>query len=327
MGKAEERSMLRELAGGPLETLDTTVVRVAVLGPGLMGAGIAAEYLAAGHQVTVTTASLSQRSAAIERIGARLGASTEKLGWAASAEEAAAAADLVVDCLPEDRDLKRRMLRAAQAGNHDAILATNTSSFGVADLAAGLADPTRFLATHYLSPPELFSLVEVVPHRTTSTACVAVVEAVLRGLGKEPVRLRGDLPGFVINRLQFALLREACNLVAQGVADRRSVDRLVSEGLARRWAGTGPFECVALGGSDLFAELASRLFPQLSDAQDANDVLQTLHPAPAKHAQLAARRRSVALAAAAAFDGAAGGADHRGAGIARSLRVVGEDEE
>ncbi len=113
------------------------------------------------------------------------------------------------------------------------ILGTCTSSLSLAELAAGLARPERFIGYHWFNPPELIALVEIVPAGATEAAVTDRVEEFSRAIGKQPVRVAADVPGFVANRLQYALIREAYHLVAAGVCSPADVDRVVTAGLGR----------------------------------------------------------------------------------------------
>lgn len=239
---------------------------VVVLGAGRMGAALAAQYATAGHRVRVTASPTSGAEEVHARVQAAAVGPCPPVRWAPSTDAACSGADVVVECLPEDVEVKRAELARAQAVAPDALLATSTSSLQVTDVGNGLADPTRLAGVHCLNPPTLFEVLELVPGEHTSPAVLDEFDAFLRAMGLSPIRLRRDTPGFVINRLQFALLREAAELVDSGVADPESVDLLVSEGLGPRWAAAGPFTTAALGGSELFEQLTHRLYPHLSRA-------------------------------------------------------------
>lgn len=247
---------------------------VAVLGAGLMGADIAADYAAAGWDVRITTSAGTSASAAETRVRARghLGEDSA-VRWCAGPGEAAAGASIVVESLPEDLRMKQAHLGAAQESSPDAVLCTNTSSLTVSRIASALPHPPSLVGTHYLNPARLFPIVELIPGARTDATVVDRMERVLAALGKDPVRLIRDTPGFVINRIQFALIRESVALVDEGVVSPGNVDRIVSRGLAPRWSAAGPFATIALGGSDLFAALAAQLYPYLSSAQRAPETV------------------------------------------------------
>jgi 3-hydroxybutyryl-CoA dehydrogenase len=183
--------------------------------------------------------------------------------WSRSAGDAADGAHLVVESLPEELELKQRELAEAQEASPLAILATNTSSLRIREIAAALSDPTRLVGTHFFNPPSAFRVVELVAGDGTDPAVIDEMDSILCSLGKAPVRV-GDVPGFVVNRLQFALLREAIELVDTGVVEPADLDRLVVEGLGCRWTAAGPLATVALGGAELFHRIAVALYPHLS---------------------------------------------------------------
>jgi 3-hydroxybutyryl-CoA dehydrogenase len=224
-------------------------MRVVVIGAGRMGSQIGEEYAAGGHEVTFVTRSTNDASRARRT-------------------DDAPPADLVVESVPEDFALKVEVLGAAAAAHPDAVLASNTSSLSITTLGEAIGAPERTLGTHYWNPPRLMPLVEVIRGAASERAVAFVVDA-LRALGKRPVEIARDVPGFAWNRLQFALLREALWLVDEGVAEPAVVDEIVRDGLARRWRYTGPFETAALGGIETFERVAANLFPELSTAAAA----------------------------------------------------------
>ena len=167
---------------------------------------------------------------------------------------------------PRTLALKAEVLGEAATAFPGATLATNTSSIRIEDVGAAVGAPDRVVGTHYWNPPLLMPLVEVVPGPRTAGDRVTRVLEVLAGLGKRPVLVRREAPGFIWNRLQFALLREALWLVENGVASPETVDEVVRLGLARRLHLTGPFETAALGGAATFEAAAGNIFPSLSTA-------------------------------------------------------------
>jgi 3-hydroxybutyryl-CoA dehydrogenase len=266
-------------------------LRVAVLGAGRMGAGIAAEYAAAGHAVTVTTSAGTSADVALERVRAQLAklGATAEVGWAGSSPEAATGADVVVESLPELVELKAAELAAAQAVAPAAILASNTSSLSLAGIGAGLSDQSRLLGAHYLNPPLAFPVVELVGGPATDPAALERMGAILRSLGKRPVVVR-DVPGFVLNRLQMALLREAVELVDDGVVGAGDLDLLIRDGLGRRWSAIGPFATVAIGGPATFRRVAEELYPVLSRRDQPPESLDRLGLDESAVAELRAAR-------------------------------------
>lgn len=239
--------------------MSTPPPSVAVLGCGLMGEGIARVFADAG--ITVAVYDLDAERA--ERVAAGLG---PRAHAADSVAAAVRDAGLVIESVPEVDEIKRRTLGAAAEANPTATIASNTSSLDAESLAAAVADPSRFLVAHFFNPAHLVPLVEVVPTAETDPARVEATVRLLAEAGKEPVVLRRAVPGFVANRLQAALLREAFALEAEGVADFDAIDRVVRAGLGSRWAAAGPFLVADLGGLDVWDAVCTQLFPTLDVA-------------------------------------------------------------
>jgi 3-hydroxybutyryl-CoA dehydrogenase len=232
---------------------------VAVIGAGTMGAGIARVFADAGSSVRLNARRESSLEAARERLdGASVLLTTDL-------DEALSGAQLVVETIVEEVEPKRQVLaRAEEAAARGAILTTNTSSLPVAQLAGALKRPDRFAGLHFLNPPELVEVVEIVGADETAPETLESLRRWMDALGKAPVVVRRDLPGFVVNRLQYALLREAYALVDSGVCSFADVDRAVTQGLGARWAAIGPFETMDLAGLDVHAAVAANLWPELS---------------------------------------------------------------
>lgn len=239
---------------------------VAVLGAGLMGSAIAAQYVSAGYRVRVTTSTATSAAEAVHRVQRHLDDGHGNVEWCSTVTEAAADAAIVVESLPEMLDVKQAQLSEAQKASPNAILCSNTSSLLIGDIAAALTDPGQLVGTHYLNPPAAFPVVELIAGPQTSSTVYSTIETVLRAMSQTPIRVRKDASGFVINRLQFAFLREAVALVDEGIVSAEDLDIVVRDGLARRWSKVGPFTVVAMGGPELFARVATQVWPYLSNA-------------------------------------------------------------
>lgn len=172
--------------------------------------------------------------------------------------------DFVCESIIEDLTAKGDVLRDVAARWPEATIASNTSSLSITELGRLAGAAARTLGTHYWNPPLLMPLVEVIAGEWTVRDRLDATIATLRALGKQPVLVARDVPGFVWNRLQLALVREAAWIVQNGVATTGVVDAIVRDGLARRWRYTGPFETMALGGIESFKRIAANLFPVLS---------------------------------------------------------------
>jgi 3-hydroxybutyryl-CoA dehydrogenase len=250
----------------------------AVLGAGTIG--LSAGILLAAHGVPVTLVTrraqaAAEAPAAIDR---RLTALTS-LGAFTSVQADAARAGLrprvglpdddsfalIFEAVGEQLDHKRAVLGGAEPSlTDDGVLATTTSSLPLAELASSLTAPERFAGWHFFHPADLMALVEIVPAEHTDPSVLTRLRTWSERLGRRPIVLRRDLPGFVANRLQYALLREAYALVESGVCGLADVDLAVTAGLGARWAALGPFETMDLAGLEVHAAVAAALFPLLS---------------------------------------------------------------
>ncbi len=264
---------------------------VACIGAGTMGAGIALAFAIGGSAATMVARRQPTLDAAWRRIEASVGLLTAagrlpgaereavlgRIAGTTDLDGADLGADLVVESVAEDVAAKRRLYQAIEPRlGPSTILGTCTSSLSLAELAAGLTHPERFLGYHWFNPPELIALVEIVPAGPTAAAVTDRVEAFSRAIGKQPVRVAADVPGFVANRLQYALIREAYHLVAAGVCTPADVDRVVTAGLGPRWAAIGPFLSMDLAGLDVHRAVVEQLFPRLSAGTTVPPVLSAL---------------------------------------------------
>lgn len=235
-----------------------------MVGLGVMGERIARAFADAGHDVRGVDARVGHAERVLAGSRARS---------AASIAEAVADASLVIEAVFEDLATKHALLVELEAAT-DAVLASNTSTFTPSELGSVLADPGRLVVAHWFNPADVVPLVEVVPHPATPAHVVDDVVDVLRDGGWRPVPLAMEADGFVGNRLQAALVREAMHLIEQGVATPEQVDAVVTLGLGPRWAAVGPMRVMELGGLDVWQAVASRLFPVLSQAQEAPAMLR-----------------------------------------------------
>lgn len=250
--------------------------RVAVVGAGTMGVGIAHVFAVAGIPTTLVDASPERSQAALERAlellarlvelgcveaGARSRAEAA-LAAAGSIEEAVRGAELVVEAVVERADAKLQVYEAIEAATADAVIATNTSSIPIALLGAGLGRPERFLGVHWFVPPLLVPCVEVIAGPATDGRAVERVVELLARLGKSPVPV-GDGPGFVANRIQFAMFREAARIVEAGLASPAQVDEVVRSSFGFRLPFFGPFTIADMAGLDVYADIYGTLEREL----------------------------------------------------------------
>jgi 3-hydroxybutyryl-CoA dehydrogenase len=244
-----------------------------------MGAGIAHTFAARGIQTVLADATTELTGAGLVRsleLLRRLeaegnvepgtsGTAEQHLNAAASVEEAVRGADVVVEAVVEREDVKARVYAAIEAAaRDDAVVATNTSSIPIQRLASGLQRPERFLGVHWFVPPLLVPCVEVIRAETTAEHVVDQVVGLLTRLGKSPVVV-GDGPGFVANRIQFAMFKEATRIVEEGLAAPDQVDEVVRSSFGFRLPFFGPFTIADMAGLDVYADIFHTLEGGLGD--------------------------------------------------------------
>ena len=257
--------------------------RIAIIGAGLMGHGIAQVFLAAGHPVALHDPDPGALASAPERIAANLrdlgrdAQPVERLALCDTLEEAVDGAAFVTEAAPERLELKRAIFgQLARLAAEDVVLATNTSVIPVGAIADGLEQAPQIVGTHWWNPPHLVDLVEVVQGPRTAPSVVERTLALLREVGQRPVHVRRDVPGFVGNRLQHALWREAIALVADGVCDAETVDEVVRSGFGRRLAAMGPLETADYIGLDLTLDIHEQILHDLDRTPGPSPLLREL---------------------------------------------------
>jgi 3-hydroxybutyryl-CoA dehydrogenase len=243
---------------------------MAVIGAGLMGAGIALVFAAAGHRVALFDPIAEARATALPRIRDNLKAvgldpaAAARVTLHSELATAVADADFVIEAAPEDLALKQALFAEIEdAAKPAAVLASNTSVIPITAIMQRLRNKARALGTHWWNPPYLVPLVEVIRTADTSDAAVGLTLKLLASVGKTAVEVKKDVPGFIGNRLQHALWREAVALVADGVCDAKTVDDVVKASFGTRLAVLGPLENADLVGTDLTRSIHNYVLPAL----------------------------------------------------------------
>jgi 3-hydroxybutyryl-CoA dehydrogenase len=243
---------------------------IGIVGGGLMGHGIAYLLAAAGHKVAVyepsaeLRATLPQRLAAIAALLEDDAALVKKISVHDALAPAMHGASFVFEAAPEKLPLKQQLFAEIESlVAPETILASNSSAIPSTEIGRHLKHRERVLGTHFWNPPHLVPLVEVTQNEKTSAEVVRRTIDLLRDAGKVPVHVRRDVPGFVGNRLQHAMKREAIALVASGVCDAETIDTVVREGFGARTAVLGPLEQTDLVGVDLTLDIADVLYKDL----------------------------------------------------------------
>ncbi len=251
--------------------------RVAVIGAGTMGAGIAQVFAATGYRVTLIDVSdevldrgLAAIDASLDRLVRReritdddRRATIARITRATDVQATAQAA-VVVEAVSEDLELKRRVWHGiSDAAPQDAILATNTSSISITELAAGVRRPERFIGMHFMNPVPVMKLVEVIRGLETDDATTSAVTALCRELGKTPVEVN-DYPGFVSNRILMPMINEAVYCLMEGVATAEAIDEVMKLGMAHPM---GPLTLADLIGLDVCLAIMEVLHRDLGDSK------------------------------------------------------------
>jgi 3-hydroxybutyryl-CoA dehydrogenase len=246
-----------------------------------MGSGIAQVFAAAGFEVTVVEPIAAVRATIRARIAAdlRLFERDETLADSVvitdDLAQAVATADYVTEAALEKLELKRAIFAdLVRYAPRAAILASNTSVIPIHRIAEGLPTPERIIGTHWWNPPALIPLVEVVQSALTSPSTVATTMELLASIGKAPAHIAKDLPGFVANRLQHALWREAIAMVADGICDAATLDACVKNSFGLRLAVLGPLENADLVGLDLTLDIHKTIIPELDRLDRPNPYLE-----------------------------------------------------
>ena len=264
--------------------------RVAVIGGGMMGAGVAQVFAAAGHEVAlhdVCPEALERAPGAIRNnldLLAEHGlfpadavdAAVGRVRTTTDLADAAGGADFVVECVFEDLGLKQGVFERLDAlCPPETILATNTSVMSIAEIGALAKHKERVVGTHFWNPPYLIPLVEVVRTAQVDAEVVERTMALLRNAGKHPIDCKKDAPGFVANRLQHALWREAISIVEHGIADAATVDECIRFGPGLRLPILGPMENADMVGLDLTLAIHDYILPHLESSGVPSPLLRS----------------------------------------------------
>jgi 3-hydroxyacyl-CoA dehydrogenase len=262
--------------------------QVAVIGAGVMGSGIAQTFAQAGcivrlqarREDTLRAARdrIARNQAAMVRAGllseAAAGESLARIRTTTRLEEAVHRCHFVSESVPEDLHVKREIFGALDRhAPREALLSTDTSGLSIGAIASATTRPEMVVGFHWMNPPHLMPPVEVIRGEQTADAIMDLACDLARRIGRIPIRVERDVPGFLWNRLQLALIREAMHVVEQGIASPEAVDLAISAGLGLRWTAVGPFRLMDLGGLATFHSIAAYLYRDLSKADEPQPVL------------------------------------------------------
>ena len=264
--------------------------KVAVIGPGMMGHAIAQEWAMAGYEVALYGRSEDRLSQARKTIEQSL---RELLHWGLVSEadvapilarlrtttdlqDAGSDADLVVEAIVEELEIKQALFAKLDGFcPPKTIFASNSSSIIPSLMASATQRPERFLVAHYFNPPYLMPLVELVRGDKTSDTTIETVFKMLQTMGKRPIVCRKEAPGFIVNRLQLVLWREAFNIVQRGIASPQDVDEAVKSSFGRRLGLVGPFELYEyIDGYDLTLQCEKYILPDMEGSPESSSLLR-----------------------------------------------------
>ena len=262
---------------------------ISVLGAGKMGLGIAQLFATKGHDVRVIyVADDKERYDAREVVRGNLNVMVENdvipasevetilnhITFVDTIEEVAGFADIVFECIIEKLEIKQDYFAKMDAILPvETILASNTSAIGITEIAEKSVHKERIIGTHYWNPAYLIPLVEVIKTKYVSEDVVKATYGLLAEAGKKPVIVKKDVPGFLANRMQHALFREALNIIEEDIADPKDVDDAIKYGFGMRLGICAPVEVMDMGGLDLTYNIHSYLFPHLNNSTEPSKLL------------------------------------------------------
>lgn len=267
------------------------VKTVSVLGAGIMGHGIAQAFLMGGYPVRLYDIKESILETARSHIEKNLGMFAEeglvreedikpmleRLQTTIDLRRAVEGADFIVEAAPEDLSLKQNLFKDVEAlCPEHAIIATNTSSLTLSAIGEKVKRKERLVVTHWFNPPHIVPVVEVVKGPNTSEETMEVAFSLLEKIRKVPVRLNKELPGFLVNRIQGALIREVWDLYAKGIASAQDIDKAVKGTIGFRLASIGPLLTADLGGLDLWVKVYENLAGEICSSTEIPPVVKKM---------------------------------------------------
>jgi 3-hydroxybutyryl-CoA dehydrogenase len=262
---------------------------IAIVGAGLMGHGLAQVFASKGHEVRLTDVNAAVLAGAPEQIRNNLvrlahggiGALDDidtilkDIQTLKGLKETVQGARFVVEAIAENLDLKQQLFREMEDYcSPNTVLASNTSVISITEIASKAKRKERIVGTHFWNPPYLIPLVEVVPGKKTSSEVVDYTYELLKTAGKHPVKVKRDVPGFVGNRLQHALWREAISIVEQGIADAATVDEVIKQGFGIRLPILGPLETADMVGLDLTLQIHDYILQHIERSPEPSPLLR-----------------------------------------------------
>ena len=267
------------------------IKKVAVIGAGTMGPGIAQVLAQHGVEVKIFDLLPEQLQKAEETLKNNLNlvgqagllseadqaAVIERIGFASDLEAAVAGADMVVEVIPEVFELKTKLLaQLDQVCAPETILASNTSGLSITAMAAATGRPGLVVGMHWWNPPIIIPVIEIVKGKDTDEAVLQTLDVLIRKIGKVPVLVKKDVPGFLGNRLQYALMREAIALLNEGVASAEDIDTMIKAGIGFKFPVMGPLETIDMAGLDIYFRVSQYLNKDLDKSEGAAPIVEEM---------------------------------------------------
>jgi 3-hydroxybutyryl-CoA dehydrogenase len=267
----------------------STIKKVTVIGAGTMGHGIGQTFAIGGYKVTLCDINNELLEKAVKQIESDLktfvefGITTSEAAKEAlsrittntNLKEAVRESDFVVEALPEVMELKKRVFNELDTlCPPHAIIASNTSGLRLTEMASGIKRQDQAVIAHWWNPPHIIPVVEIVKGRFTSEDTVDLVYKLLLAIGKKPVKILKEVPGFLGNRLQYALYREALACLKEGIATAEDIDLTVKGTFGFRLPTLGPIETSDFGGLDIFLNTSQYLFKDIDRSTEPPEILK-----------------------------------------------------
>ena len=269
--------------------MEDKIREIAIIGTGIMGSGIAQVFAQSGYHVTIYDLSANNirrcrvRIESNQKIMIAKGLLSEeeaalvcsRINDTADLHKAAKDADLIIEAVPEIMELKKEIFsKLDHFSSENTILASNTSGLSITEIASYTQNPEKVIGINWWNPPYIIPLVEIIKGEKTSEDTVKRVLTISQKIGKRPVVVKKTSPGFIGNRIQFAMLREALHILEEGIASAEDIDTAVKAGLGFRLPVVGPLEAADFGGLDTFLQISGYLLKHISNSVNPADILK-----------------------------------------------------
>ena len=265
------------------------IKNITVVGSGIMGHGIAQTFALGGYEVTLNDLTDDLLNKAVQQIRSNLNTFVEfgittsggtekalsRIKTSKNLKEAASESDFVVEALPEVMELKKRIVKELdETCPSHTIIASNTSGLSLTEMVSDIRRRDQAIIAHWYNPPHIIPVVEIVKGRYTSDQTLDLVYQLLMSIGKKPVKILKEVPGFLGNRLQFALYREALYCLKEGIASAEDIDLAVKGSYGFRLPTLGPLETSDFGGLDTYLHIAEYLFKEIDRSTEPPEFLR-----------------------------------------------------